>query len=862
MKAPLTPDDERERLAALRSTGVLDTDPEERFDRYTRIAQALFGVKIALVSLVDADRQWFKSRQGLEARETGRDISFCGHAILDTQILVIESTLNDDRFADNPLVTGNPNIRFYAGAPLSSSDGYRLGTLCLIDDKPRHFSQNDRLRLRDLADCVQQELMAGEISRLSKALSDLAQLGSRKDNDPREALREGLRLGCEYLRLPIGIVSHIQSGTYRVLVQSSPDGAVSDNQTFPLGQTYCSLTLETNNVLAIGRMGNSDYAGHPCYQAFGLESYIGTPLVVDGERYGTLNFSSPDPRVPEEFLPNDLMFVTLLSDWVASVLSHWEASKALTWYGQVEMAVVRAQSLFIREPESQPAFEALLTDLLSLMGRPYGFIGEVFSEPDGKRCLKALTVAGSEDTAGAQRTLEKDLGDGLVFRELDELFAPTADQGGSGRRSPLEAYLSLPIYQEQTLLGVLGLARGDGEYSEFIAMRLEPLLRTAAQLIHAVRQRREQNNAELSLQMSEARLRALFELSPVGIALNDFETGQFVDVNDALLAPTGYTRAEFLCLSYWDTTPPEYEAQELVQKESLVQRGRYGPYEKEYIRKDGSRYPVLLSGVLIKDPSGRQMIWSIVEDITERKRLAKMQHEFVSTVSHELRTPLTAIAGALTLINQGVVGQIPEKAGDMIRLAVRNSERLTELIDDLLDMEKLLAGQMDFRYESVLLDNVLMQSMEDNQGYADQYSVRLAPALNAVGGRVWVDKGRFLQVLANLMSNAIKFSPPGGTVTIVSDASEHGMRIQIRDQGPGIPKEFRSRIFSAFSQADASDKREKSGSGLGLAISKQMIERMSGQIWFESNPGEETCFFIEVPRSDDVKAPNGQERSK
>jgi diguanylate cyclase (GGDEF)-like protein len=160
MFAPPEPPDEAGRLCTLRSLNVLDTEPEERFDRVTRLARRLFGVPIALVSLVDSHRQWFKSRQGLDACETSRAISFCGHAILGQDLFVVPDAQRDERFADNPLVEGEPHIRFYAGYPLSAPNGMKLGTLCLIDREPRHLTEDDRELLRDLAAMVEQELAA------------------------------------------------------------------------------------------------------------------------------------------------------------------------------------------------------------------------------------------------------------------------------------------------------------------------------------------------------------------------------------------------------------------------------------------------------------------------------------------------------------------------------------------------------------------------------------------------------------------------------------------------------------------------------------------------------------------------------
>lgn len=158
MKEPETPGNEPQRLVALKKLGILDSKADERFDRITRLAQGTFEVPITLVSLIDADRQWFKSRCGLDAEQTPRDISFCGHAILGDKVFVINNALDDERFADNPLVTGPPNIRFYAGCPLSSPGGYKLGTLCIIDDKPREFSNEDIDLLTSFAAMVECEL--------------------------------------------------------------------------------------------------------------------------------------------------------------------------------------------------------------------------------------------------------------------------------------------------------------------------------------------------------------------------------------------------------------------------------------------------------------------------------------------------------------------------------------------------------------------------------------------------------------------------------------------------------------------------------------------------------------------------------
>ena len=176
MKIPELPKNEIERLDTLMSLNVLDTPPEERFDRLTRLAKKTLGVPIALVSLVDSDRQWFKSKVGLDACETSRDISFCGHAILKDEVFIIPDATKDERFHDNPLVVDEPNIRFYAGFPLKSINGTNLGTFCVIDRKPRHFNSDEIEVLKDLASMAERELSIVHLA----TVDDLTKLFNRR----------------------------------------------------------------------------------------------------------------------------------------------------------------------------------------------------------------------------------------------------------------------------------------------------------------------------------------------------------------------------------------------------------------------------------------------------------------------------------------------------------------------------------------------------------------------------------------------------------------------------------------------------------------------------------------------------------
>lgn len=260
-------------------------------------------------------------------------------------------------------------------------------------------------------------------------------------------------------------------------------------------------------------------------------------------------------------------------------------------------------------------------------------------------------------------------------------------------------------------------------------------------------------------------------------------------------------------------------------------------------RKDGTIFPIEIR-VSEFYLEGRRKFISIIRDITERKKIEQMKSEFVSVVSHELRTPLTSIRGALGLVNGGLAGELSDKAKGLVRIAYLNSERLSTLVKDLLDIEKITSDKMEYDLKPHPLKALIEQAIDAIRPYGEQYSVGFNFMTMAPQAMVRIDADRFAQVLSNLLSNAIEFSPPAGVVNIKVSSADGWITTSVSDQGPGIPAEFQSRIFQRFSHEDSFDNQRKGGTGLGLSISKALVEKMGGRIWFDASQGTGATFYV------------------
>ncbi len=1049
--APL-PENEHLRLQSLRAAALLDTETEQSFDDLTALAAGICGTPIALLSLVDVERQWFKSRFGLSAIETPRGQSFCAHALLEDGILEVFDASVDPRFADNPLVTGEPGIRHYSGATVTGPGGYRIGTLCVIDTQPRSLDSSQLDQLQRLA-------------RVCSNLIESRQARLRAEQSQRSSAHLLEILGD-------GVVACDQAGTLSLFNRSAREWHGCDAMAVPQdewGSRFDLFELDGQTPLATDRiplvralrgeqLKDVEICIHAKHQPLRFVAASGGPLLDDdgriegaqvvmhditqsrrvlaaleeererldmvlrGTRAGTwewnvqtgetrfnarwaeivgytleelqpisiqtwLDLAHPDD-LPESAARLQAHFRgdTEKYDYICRMRhkqGHWvwvhDRGRVMSWTDDGKPLWVAGTHLEVTElHESQRATEQALAELQSIVqgARDVAIIGtdvegiirlfspgaeqllgyradelvgqhspamfhelqevidrgtelsrqmgysiegfEVFVDAarrgeaetrrwtyvrkDGARRTVSLSVSAIRDRSGVINgfvgiaiDLSELLRQKLALTESDSRFrgafeasslglALVAPDGRFLQVNPAlcqmlgysEAELLKGDFQQlthpddlaadielvkQTLAGKIPGYQLRKRYitregATVWAMLAVSLLRDAegrpryfvSQILDITRRVR----AEDALRASETKLSELFRLSPVGIALNRLSDGQFIEANPEFYRLTGHSEAQLKRIGYWELTPIEYEAQERIQLTKLETEGRYGPYEKEYIHADGHRIPVLLRGVRFQpEGQGEPRILSVVQDISERKRLERMKSEFVSTVSHELRPPLTSISGALDLAVGGALGELPEPAMEMLQLAHRNARRLGALVGDLLDLEKLLAGKLSLSRSMQSLQALLVDIVGSLAPYAERFGVRIS--LHELPGvNLNTDPERLTQVMNNLLSNAIKFSEAGGEVEVEASLQDADVELRVLDRGVGVPEAFRSRLFQSFAQADNSNERNAEGTGLGLSISRELMARLGGDIGYAPREGGGSCFWVRLPISEEA----------
>ncbi|WP_251977369.1 ATP-binding protein [Salinicola avicenniae] len=511
-----------------------------------------------------------------------------------------------------------------------------------------------------------------------QTLNDIAAL---QETSFQRLVESALQAGAAHLDIPFAVANRIEGEDYLIEAAYSPDQRFEAGQHLATSDTFCELTMASDDVVAFDDADKDGLGEHRCRLRYALRSYIGAPIWVHGQRYGALAFSSDRPR-GRAFDEVDREFVRLLARWIGATLMRWKESRAR---------------------------EELNRRLTKIASQTPGLIYQYREDAEGNPSFPYASDA------------------------IETFYGITPQEAAKS---------AMPVF--------------DLVFKEDL---------------------------------------------------------------DALSASIRESRVNLT------------------------------PWHAEYrVRKaDGGFIWLAGQSVPERELDGGTLWHGFLHDVTERKRNERLKGEFISTVSHELRTPLTSISGSLGLIQGGALGQPPEAMRSMLSVAHNNAQRLILLINDLLDMEKLVAGKMNFEMEAQPLMPLIEQAIESNQAYADQFNVLYAMTARMDEAQVTVDAMRLQQVMSNLLSNAAKFSPAEAQVEVRVEPVGDRVRVSVLDHGPGIPEAFHERIFQKFSQADGSSTRKQGGTGLGLAITRELIERMRGSINFFSEEGHGACFFFELP---------------
>lgn len=347
------------------------------------------------------------------------------------------------------------------------------------------------------------------------------------------------------------------------------------------------------------------------------------------------------------------------------------------------------------------------------------------------------------------------------------------------------------------------------------------------------------------------RQEAMFDGAVDGMLWLDDE-GNIIRLNPSISRMFGYSEDELLGRHNMFLMEEDYSHEVSVAwLRSVGESGVDGAGKRQEftgVHANGSTFETEVAISLVPgDQETESSYVASIRDISHRKRAERMKTEFVSTVSHELRTPLTSIAGSLGLLLGGAAGQLEPKMRHLISIAHSNCERLIRLINDILDIEKIESGKMEFDIRRMQVAPLARRTEEAMVGFAEKHDVQLKVEMPPWPQCIMGDPDRLDQLLTNLVSNAIKHSPAGETVEVHCDQKGDFARIEVRDRGAGIPEDFRKRIFGKFAMADASDSRTRGGTGLGLSIAREIARRHEGDIGFSDREGGGTVFYVDIP---------------
>lgn len=489
--------------------------------------------------------------------------------------------------------------------------------------------------------------------------------------------------------------------------------------------------------------------------------------------------------------------------------------------------IASAQAAALADGEA--AIASFLHRLIQIAECHHGLVLEL--RADGEGLLSAQPLA----TRGAWTGAFDGLPPPVLLRALDTLTPIRADDGME--TSGLGHTAILPVFDRDRTIGLIALSGRAMPFDDDLMDCLKAAPTTLALLLSLKASRRRSHQTARDLRASRGQVQAIFDTISDGVLMFS-ASGMIVGINTAAERLFGVRLSDTLGRTITEFLPDDDLAGFADTRREICAR-----------RVDGGDFPaeVSVSRIAVEEDP---LLIAIVQDISERKRVARVQSELIATVGHDLRTPLTSILGALRLVNGGSLAE--DRSRDMLGIAERNGRRLMRLITDLLDLERINAGMIAFAPVPTDLGAVLRQSVDNQRPLTEAKTLNVEWQLPDQPLWTHGDPDRLTQIATNIFANAVHFSPRGGTVTIHADIGETTIRVAFVDQGPGIPADFLPVMFDRFQQVANRVRRvrhaDATGSGLGLSIVRALVEMHGGRVGAESSPGSGATVYFELPR--------------
>jgi len=849
MRPPRIPDDEPERLAALHALELLETVREERFDRLTRLACRLFDVPIAALSLVDANREWFKSCVGVSAQAGARETSFCGHAILEDTTLVIPDARVDERFADNPQVVDD-GVQFYAGQSLRAPDGQRIGAFCIKDRRPRQLSPAQLDSLQTLASAAETELLAVGVLDLKRELGARSERLGRAEEDRDRFFTHSLDMlsitGFD------GYFQQLNPRWHEVLGWSDVELCARPFFDFIHPDDLESTVFEAGRLMEGAatvdfenryRRKDGGYRWLRWTASVSLERqlYFAIARDVTDERRAVDQLRSANEHLDAVVQSAADGIITM--DGQGLIRTFNPAAETIFGYRPDETV---GQSLKMLMPE--PFFSGSQERLLQVIGAEVGQMVGKRREVAGRRkdgSVFPLELSVSVMGQGAARHYLGITRDATDRKRAEQAVA----------RQTMEARM---LHQTTTLAA-------DGDSVDEILRHCLGVVRTLtgwpvghAYLINA----------------------AGTLLEPSGIwSLQDPERFRpFQEVTHR----TTFALGIGLPGRVWASAKPAWIPN--VQEDQNFPRARS---TTEIAVRGAFAFPVVLRGAVTAvlefytDTTVRpdEHLLMVVETvgvqvgrIIERKEAehrmqeAKLAAEianqsksdFLASMSHELRTPLNSVIGFANVLLRNKAGRLVDRDLNFLERIRDNGAHLLGLINDVLDISKIEAGRRELESGPVDLGALARAVLGQCEGQAHAKALLLKLELPTAITPIDSDDRALRQILINLVGNAIKFTEEGHVrIRVQSDRTTSSpLAIEVEDTGIGIPADKLDVIFEPFQQAEVGTSRRFGGTGLGLAISRSLCQLLGYQLEVESEVGRGTVFRIRLPAAQyDDRAP-------